>query len=187
MINAQVPGATCFTCDNFEGVRQGIEHLAQLGHKKIGHLAGRLSLHDGLERKVAFEKVMRDCGLEVREDWIKETDFTPMVGYERAKELLAMTDRPTAIFCANDELAQGFFRAAWELGLKIPDEMSVVGFDNTPHAGDMLPGLTTVAQPIEKMAEDAVKALISMVEGREGHSRTYETSLVIRGSTAAVV
>ncbi|MES1147378.1 MAG: substrate-binding domain-containing protein, partial [bacterium] len=82
------------------------------------------------------------------------------------------------------ELAQGLYRAAWEIGVNIPGELSVVGFDNAPLAGHMLPGLTSVAQPVEQMAQDAVMALIEMVDGNEASSKTYETSLVVRGSTA---
>jgi DNA-binding LacI/PurR family transcriptional regulator len=187
VINAWVPGGVCFNVNNFIGVRQGVEHLISLGHRKIAHLAGRQSLHDGRERKEAFAQVMSDHGLEIRPEWVIETDFTPKSGHEKALELFKSGELPTAVHCANDELAQGLYRAAWELDIKIPSDISVVGFDNTPPTVHMLPALTTVGQPIDRMAAEAVRALIAMAEGEVAESRTFDTDLVIRGSTAAIV
>lgn len=183
VINARIPDVVCFNVDNASGVRQGVEHLIALGHREIGHLAGRQTLHDGRERKEAFVGVMEEHGLQVRPEWVIETDFTPSSGYDHALALLKSGSLPTAVHCANDEIAQGLYRAAWELGISIPRDLSVVGFDNIPSAGNMLPGLTTVEQPIDRMATAAVLSLMELADGREAKSMVFETALVVRGST----
>lgn len=187
LINSMVPGEVCFNVNNFIGVRQGVEHLISLGHRRIAHLAGRQTLHDGQQRKEAFYEVMAEHGLEVKPEWVIETDFTPISGHEKALALFQSGELPTAVHCANDELAQGLYRAAWELGISIPGDISVVGFDNTPATVHMLPGLTTVGQPIDRIAAEAVRALIAMADGEEAESRTFDTDLVVRGSTARIV
>jgi len=184
VVNSMVEGSVCYSCDNSSGVRLAVEHLYSLGHRKIGHLAGRQSLQDGIERKEAFIQVMRDFELEVRPEWILDTDFSPNIGRMRAKEIFAMDDLPTALFCANDEIAVGVYQAAWELDISIPENMSVVGFDNSSLSTVMLPALTTVRQPVSAMGSEAVRGLLAQIEGQPIASRRFETELVVRSSTS---
>lgn len=184
VVSAVIPGATCFTCDNFAGVHEAIDHLVGLGHKEIAHLAGWQSLQDGIERRAAFLQSMRRHGLQVREDWIRETLFNADTGYEQARALLDSPHRPTAVFCANDEVAVGAYKAAWDLGVPIPLSLSVVGFDDGPPSRVMLPAMTTVAQPIEHMCRNAVSALVDQIENRTSPSRVFQAHLLARGSTA---
>ncbi len=175
--------APAFTCDNREGITQAVDHLISLGHTKIAHIHGMLSLQDGIERLRAFRDAMLAAGLELRDDWILDGQFSPIGGYEAANRLLNVPDRPTAIVCANDEIAVGVYRAVWERNLRIPDTFSVVGFDDALAGRITLPPLTTVRQPIEQMGAAALRALIDLIEGRPAHGRSFGTDLIVREST----
>lgn len=187
IINASVEDSVCLQCDNRLGVEQAVRHLHDLGHTKIAHLAGLSTMTDGRERRDAFCDVMNQLGLTIRKDWVLETDFSPLSGQMAAMELLKdSSDRPTAIFCANDEIAIGAYHAAWDKQISIPEDLSIVGFDNQGSGTIMLPGLTTIQQPLETMGRDAVSKLISLIEGDCAESTQYETELILRGSTAAI-
>lgn len=184
IINAAVEGSACLACDNRLGVGQAVRHLHELGHTKIAHLAGLSTMQDGRERRDAFCTVMSELGLPIRSDWIIETDFSPHMGQFAANQLLAdKSDRPTAVFCANDEIAIGAYHAAWERQISIPEELSIVGFDNQGSGTIMLPGLTTIQQPLETMGRDAVSKLVALIDGKCAESEQYQTELIIRGST----
>jgi DNA-binding LacI/PurR family transcriptional regulator len=173
------------TIDNAGGVRYAIEHLVQLGHKKIANVHGPSYLEDGEERRLAFEKCMALHGLSVLKNWILDGNFTPFGGYEAGKRLFSQAEPPTAVFCANDESAIGLMRAANELGLRIPDDVSVVGFDDSPSAEMAFPQLTSVRQPLEQIGATALRDLVSLIEGKQVPARSsFKTELVIRKSTS---
>ena len=177
--------AAHFGCDNSGGVRQAIDYLVSLGHRRIGHLAGDVGLLDGQERLNSFREAIAAHGLSVREEWIREGRFTKDGGYRAGVELLKCEELPSAIFCANDDSALGLMRAAWECGLRIPDDLSVVGFDNSPVSAAVAPSITTVGQPLEQIGAAAMRAVVSYIETQEEpKSMTFETELLIRKSTA---
>lgn len=177
-------GVLSFCSANGTGIRQALDHLWDLGHRKIGHLAGRLDMQDALVRLQAYQEFLKEKGLVYREDWVGMGQFLIEGGYEATKRILAMEDRPTALLCANDEMAVGALRAGHEAGLKMPEELSVVGFDGSPSAIHVYPTLTTVRQPIGEMGQAAMQALYDLIEGREvGGNQVFETELIIRGST----
>jgi len=184
IVNSSVPGAVCVTCDNRHGVELALRHLIELGHRKIGHLAGPTTLEDSRIRREAFEQVMLSSGLEVRPEWIVETEYTSDSGEREAHALLDAHERPTAVFCGNDESALGLLRAARSRGMRLPDDLSVVGFDNIFNCEHMHPPLTTIEQPIGEMGRAAFDALIELIEGRPAESVVMETRLVLRESTA---
>jgi LacI family transcriptional regulator len=173
------------TIDNFGGVQLAIEHLIGLGHTKIADVHGPSTLEDGEERRRAFDHCMKRHNLTVPPEWILDGNFTPAGGYEAGKRLFAQSELPTAIFCANDESAIGLMRAANELGLHIPEDVSVVGFDDSPSAEMSFPQLTTVKQPLEQIGTAALRDLVSLIEGKQVPGRpSFDTELVIRKSTS---
>jgi DNA-binding LacI/PurR family transcriptional regulator len=182
----EVPGIPSFTCDNRHGVHQAIADLVSLGHTKIGNLHGKLHLVDGIERLEAFRAAMVEFRCDLREEWIAGGEFHPMGGYDAGHRMLAKSPRPTAIFCANDEMAAGLLQAAYALGLSVPEDLSIVGFDDVPTAALLHPGLTTVRQPFEELGAAALKALIAQINGDEAAPHyQFETELIVRKSTSS--
>ena len=180
----EVPGLPSFTCDNRHGVHQAIAYLVSLGHSRIGNLHGKLHLVDGIERLEAFRTAMLEFGCELREEWIVDGQFHPMGGYEAGLRMLSASPRPTAIFCANDEMAAGLLQAAYSLGLSVPEDISVVGFDDVPTASLLHPGLTTVRQPLEEIGCAALHALIAQINGDVAAPHVqFDTELIVRKST----
>lgn len=181
--HAYLPPA--YTCDNEQGVRLAIEHLASLGHRRIGHISGRAKLEDSILREQFFTKQMRETGLECRPEWITSGDFTSFGGYDAGMTIFHQPERPTAIFCANDEMAVGLMRAAGDFGLRVPSDLSVVGFDDSYLCSFTFPPLTSVRQPIETLAAYALRSLVGMIEGDPpAKSKMFETELIVRDSTA---
>jgi LacI family transcriptional regulator len=173
------------TIDNFGGVRFAIEHLIELGHTRIANIHGPSSLEEGEERRRAFDQCMSTHGLTVRPAWILDGDFSTLGGYEAGRGLFAQPELPSAVFCANDESAMGVMRAANEIGLRIPEDISVVGFDDSPSALLSYPQLTSVRQPLEEIGACALRDLVTIIEGSKApHRPSFNTNLVIRQSTS---
>lgn len=171
-------------CDNESGIRDALSYLVELGHRDIGMLYGKLDLDDGIQRHAAFMKFMSDAQLPIREEWIKDGDFTPGSGYSAAYELLTQDRLPTAVMCCNDEMAVGFVRAAAELKINIPDQISVVGFDDSPMAASVHPTITTMRQPLVEMGRAAVLALSALISGLPVRNQTFSTRLIVRASAS---
>ena len=184
VVNGQSRGSVCYEIDNHYGIALAIEHLVELGHRKIGMLLGPEELRDGYERNTSFVKQMRSHGLDINPDWLVSAGFHPMGGLEAGRKLLAQKDRPTAVYCANDEVAIGFYRAAKEFKVEIPTDISVIGFDDSPMTTLVEPNLTTIKQPIDLMSRQAAESLIAQIEGQKpAESCRFTTSLIIRNST----
>lgn len=184
VINNQIEGdEPCFSADNRQGIGVAVDHLVGLGHRNIAHIHGPLEMFDAVERHHSFLEAMVAHRLEVRKEWLLDGEFTPMGGQAAATRLLSSSDRPTAIICANDEIATGVYRAAWELGVQIPGELSVVGFDNNASAQVLLPQLTTVRQPLEEMGAASAKAIVEMLNGGKPSHQQFQTELIVREST----
>lgn len=177
-------GAPSFNCDNASGIEAAVRHLVGLGHTKIAHVAGDLGMVDGQERLAAFRRGMAAAGLPERSDWVGGGGFLPETALEFATRLLKNEDRPTAIICANDELASGVYRAAWDLGIRIPEGLSVTGFDDSAAAKHVIPPLTSVHQPMDSMGAAATRAVIGQLGGQSVTGQVFDTELVIRQSTA---
>ena len=179
------PNVPAFTCDNVGGVRAALAHLYELGHRRIATLYGKPWLDEGELRLQTFRKFMKDHELEVPPEWIMDGDFTQNTGYEAAEKLLSLSNLPTAVFCANDEMALGFLRAATDRGVSIPKQISLVGFDDSPFAFGVTPSLTTVRQPLEEMGAAAIQALEALREGQPASNRTFSTRLMVRATTSS--
>lgn len=175
-----------FRADNESGVYAAMNHLWELGHRKIGHLYGRLHMEDGLLRRDHYRAFLAGKGTDVKEAWLAPGNFTIDEGYLGMKEILSRGDLPTAIFCANDEIAVGAIRAIREAGLDVPRDISIVGFDNASHSTVSTPTITTVRQPVQELAAEATKALIRLIDGEELlPAPALPTELIVRDSTTS--
>ena len=164
--------------DDAAGVRAVVAHLIALGHRRIGHLAG--TRRDGVARRDAFVAALRAAGLEPGP--IIESDFTEDGGAAAAPALLADTDM-TAVFCGNDRMALGLLHVAAHQGVRVPDDLSVVGFDDLTWARYLTPALTTVRQPGRELGRAAAKLVFApATDVVARHFRTPE--MIVRSSTA---
>ena len=171
--------------DNLAGAITATEHLLELGHRRIGFLAGRADLESARQREQGYRDALAAAGVAVDDDLIRLGDYELETSEEPARQLLTLDDRPTAIFAANDLSAMQTLHVAHSLGLDIPGDVSVVGFDNIPESALTEPPLTTIDQSIQEMGRQAVELLIDLIEGNtEGPQRiTLPTRLVVRQST----
>ncbi len=173
-----------FEIDNRTGMNLGVQHLAELGHKKIAMLLGPKDHIDGQERNKGFIESMAAFGLDVNPEWLLEGGFQQSHGYEGGCKLISMKQRPTAVFCANDESALGMYRACNDLAINIPEDLSIVGFDDAQKAAMIEPTLTTIRQPLDEMSRHAAKSLMALIDGCPTTlSHRFETSLIVRNST----
>jgi LacI family transcriptional regulator len=170
------------------GIRQAVQHLAALRHVRIAFITGPLRLRSALARKLAFEESMAEIGLEIPPELMVVGNHTMDGGMSAFRELTRLPKRPTAIFCSNDVTAIGVMREAYDRGIVVPHDMSVVGFDDIRLSSFTIPPLTTVQMSQTLLAELAFKALITEVqsETKSTGGTEYElvTSLVLRRSTA---
>ncbi len=177
-------GSLTFKVDNLAGIDIAVGHLADLGHRRIAHLAGPETMRDGIERREGFFRAMaaRDLPIDARD--VIEAGFEARTGRGAAIALLEGDDRPTAVVCANDEVAHTLVAVANARGLRVPEDLSIVGFDDSVFAQLALPGLTTVAQPTARIAFEAAESLVRLVEGSaEEEHRLFTPELVVRHST----
>jgi LacI family transcriptional regulator len=174
--------------DNLRGAQLATEHLLDLGHRRIAFLAGRPDLESASLRKAGYLRALEAAGVPADESLIRVGAYDPEVSAASAHDLLTGPDRPTAVFAANDISAIATVGAARELGLSVPDDLSVVGFDNVPESALCSPPLTTVDQPIREMGHRAISMLIALINGDEvGRTHvTLDTGLVVRSSTRAL-
>ncbi len=156
--------------DNLGGARSVASLLLQLGHQRIGLLLGPDGSRDALERKQGYLEKLAKAGLAPRPEWVFSGPFSAETGRQGLKQFLQCTDRPTAICCANDEIAFGALNAAHLAGLRCPDDISVVGFDDGIWATACHPALTTIRQPLADLAERAVGLLVEAA-GAPGRMR----------------
>jgi len=170
----------------WQGAYDATRYLHQLGHRRIAFLAGTSSSRSAVERLVAYKAALSDCDIPYEEKLVVEGNYSPRGGYEATIALLREGDPPTAIFAANDLSAFGAIDAIRDSGLRVPEDISVVGFDDIPQAALVYPKLTTVHQPLVQMGRVAVKMLFEQIDGQQLMPQriTLATSLVIRDSCA---
>ena len=181
-LEADVPavGAT-----NWQGGLAATRHLLELGHRRIGVVAGPDRMLCSRARVDGYRAGLETAGLPFDPSLVRAGDFHHEAGYACGLELLRLADRPTAVFAGNDLQALGLYEAARELGLRIPDDLSVVGFDDLPAARWVGPPLTTVRQPLLEMAGMGTRMLLTLINGEELDTLRVElsTSLVVRSTT----
>ena len=174
------------SADNLQGARAGVEHLLRLGHVRIGMVTGRPDLDSARLREQGYRQALREAGIGVDEALLRLGAFESSTSREAARTLLSLPEPPTAVFACNDLSALATLEVAAELGVDVPGQLSVLGFDDVPESATASPALTTVRQPIRQMGHDAVEMLIAVLGGREPGPRhvTLGTTLVVRRSTA---
>jgi LacI family transcriptional regulator len=178
------------TGDDHEGIRLAVEHLTGLGHRRIAHLAGSQTLYTGWSRHLGFRDAMEHCGLELDPDLVVFSDaFTEREGARCCGELLARRNEFTAIVAGNDLLALGCYDALGQAGLRCPDDVSVVGYNDMPFVDRVTPPLTTVRVPHYELGATAARLMLEQLRGTDVPPRQLmlPPELVIRGSTAPAV
>ena len=166
-----------------EAVERAVDYLVDAGHRRIGLILGPEGFRSAHERHRGFLAAMQRHGLEVRPEMVSPGRYTFDSGLEAAQQLLEVSPRPTAIFASNDEMAAGALHAARQRGLKIPEDLSLVGFDDSPIAAHIWPPFTTVRWPIRSMARAAALKLIHPAEAADQPSH-FLSDLVRRNSVA---
>ena len=171
---------------NWTGGLAATEHLIDRGHQRIAVIGGPAEVLCSRARLDGYRTAMRAAGLKIRPGYERTGDFTSASGYRETLALLDLSSPPTAVFACADEMARGVYEALYERGLRVPDDISIVGFDDLEEARWAIPPLTTVRQPLTEMAGMATRMLLSLVNVEELDTTRVEltTPLVVRFSTA---
>jgi LacI family transcriptional regulator, purine nucleotide synthesis repressor len=173
--------------DHAAGIGLAVGHLAVAGHRAIGYLAGPEGHLDAEERLAAFYRHAAAAGVQVHEEWVLRTSFSIETGRETMRTLLSKkkagaVEMPTALLAANDYVAAGALRACAEMGVRVPEELSIVGFDDIDVARATVPALTTVHQPLRELGHSAARAVLQLADGGEADSVVLQPTLVERES-----
>ncbi len=173
--------------DNISSSREATEHLIKLGHKRIAHICGSLFSLISRDRVKGFNQAIYQNEIQMESVLIQEGDFTFDSGYNQMLKFLALDVPPTAVFAANDEMAMGAIKAAKENGLRVPEDLAVVGFDNIKFSSIFEPALTTIAQPKYEMGKKAMELLLEQMKGVVHTKSQYvlDSKLIIRESCGA--
>ena len=177
-------GPSTVVSDNVAGARTATEHLISLGHRRIAHIRGRTDLESAQLREVGYRDSLAAAGIPFDPSLVRDGAYRATETDEAARQLLTGTDRPTAIFAANDLSAIRVLHVAAELGIRVPEDLSVIGFDDVPEAAAATPQLTTMAQPLGEMGAQALRILLQHLGGDDEirHIR-LPAKLVVRSST----
>lgn len=189
LIGSQIdhPDLDVVMVNNVQGAYDAVSHLIDLGHRRIGLVGGQRAASSGEQRFQGYIRALADHDIPVDEEIITEGRFTREGGYESMKRLLALQSPPTAVFASSDVMAIGALMAIQEQGLQVPNDVSLVGFDDIAEASTTTPKLTTVSQPKYQTGEVAAQLLFDRVEGASPGERqkiVLSHQLVIRDSTA---
>jgi len=186
-VGPKAPRVSNIRVDYAHGIRQAVQHLAAMRHERIGFVAGPLRLRSAVARRDAFEASMREIGLQVRPEFIVEGDHRLEGGKLALRKLSKLREQPTALMCSNDMTAIGVMRQAFDLGIAVPQELSVIGFDDTRLADFMIPPLTTIQMSQAELATLAFNALLKEVKREapspNGTEFVLKTQLILRKST----
>ena len=175
----------CIVLDNFKGGYLAAQYLIEQGHSSIAYISGPLWKDDASARYAGHLKALKDAGIEENTRLLYEGDFHEEAGMQGLRECLATKEPFTAVACANDEMASGALAEAREAGIRVPDELSVIGFDDINVAYYLHPKLTTIRYPIEEMAGMAARWVLNKVYGgKYPIANTFVPTLVERNSTA---
>ncbi|MBC8135406.1 MAG: LacI family DNA-binding transcriptional regulator [Fibrella sp.] len=171
--------------DNEAGAYLAVTHLTELGHTRIAMMPGN-GTSGNVERIAGYRRALAERNIAFDSAYLYSTYAWEDVAYEQGLHALALPERPTAVFCYNDPIAFGLLRAARELGIRVPEQLSIVGFDDIPPAAMTTPPLTTVRQPLSLIGQRAVEILIGVIEGNlpRNHREITPPDLILRSSTA---
>lgn len=186
--NNESPDCPGIIAANRDGALAAMNYLTSLGHKRIGFITGRLDLVSACHRLQGYKDGLFAAGIPLDDELIQIGDYTLEVAFTCSQRLLALSNRPTAIFASNDSSAIGVYQAAQEAGLRIPQDLSVIGFDNLPESTYPHPALTTMDQFVSQMGKMAVELVMKMINGEtlEKNLLKIPAKLVVRDSCAAI-
>lgn len=176
----------CVSVDNVDGGYQATKHLIDLGHRDIAFIRGIEDQPDAVDRFVGFQKAMRESGYSISEDLILDGDFSPESAVEATHHLVDSNASFTALMACNDMMAFAARLALSRRGISVPDECSLVGFDDQMESAFVTPPLTTVHQPAREVGRTASRYLLHLLNGEPVPSKVFRSELVIRESTRAV-
>ena len=177
--------ASYIISDNEKGAREAVRHLAELGHQKIAVIEGEEITIPTQKRLAGYKAEMKAQNLEIKDDWIIQGRFSVDGGIKAMEKILKLEDRPTAIFCMGDEIAVGAMQTIKEAGLNVPDDFSIVGFDDIEISQYLNPALTTIRQQKDEMGIEAANMVLEMINKPEKkvEAEIIDTEFVLRNST----
>jgi DNA-binding LacI/PurR family transcriptional regulator len=169
LVDEQIPGMNlpAVVCDSRKGAREVAAHVLELGHRQVAVIGGPSALWTAQQRLAGYREAFAGAGLQPEAVPVYTGDYQQASGFEMAAKALAVDPRPTALICANDLMACGAMEYCRENGLRVPDDVSIVGFDDLPFAGLLTPGLTSVRQPAHDMGFRAAAELLDLLEGKQ--------------------
>jgi len=187
--NNESPDYPAVISTNYEGALTAMNYLTGIGHRRIGHITGRMELVSSNQRLQGYKDGLAAVGVPLKEELVEIGDYNTDTAVKCARRLLSLLDRPTAIFAANDMTAIGVYQAAAEAGLCIPEDLSVVGFDNLRESSSITPALTTVDQYLEEMGAVATEMIVRLVndDPLQNKLKVIKTRLIIRSSCSPLL
>ncbi len=174
----------CLYIDNFQAAYDATQYLIESGHTKIAHIMGIPTHQDAIRRHAGYTQALKDANIELDEELVFEGSFDGRSGLIAIESLLMNRKSFTAVFCGSDSMALGARLALYRRGIRVPEDMSLIGFDDQPGAELMTPPLTTVRQPATEMGQAAADAMLKMIEKKEYELPTFQANLVFRESVA---
>jgi DNA-binding LacI/PurR family transcriptional regulator len=175
---------TSVDAENREGARDAVMHLIERGHRRIGLINGQLEMEAAQARRDGYKQALLEHGIPIESELMVEGFYSQIAAYEAMEHLLDLPRPPTGVFCASDSMALGALNAARNRGLRVPDEVALVGFDDLPLAAYATPPLTTMRQPLDEMSQQAVRLLIEQIRGHDvPKSVRFPARLVVRASS----
>lgn len=179
--------ASCVVVDDFDGAFQAVQHLIQSGYREIGYIGGAKNLNIQRKRLHGYKEALKENNIGINKDWIVSTGLNEKDGITGARILLNSKKFPRAIFCINDPVAMGVYSVVREKGLRIPDDVAIIGFTDDPIVRLLDPPLSTISQPKVEMGKSAARLLLEQITHSEEEFVprvvTLKTRLVVRGST----
>lgn len=188
VLNREVSGLSVINIlsDDKKGAFNAVEYLISQGHKDIGIIEGKENFKSTVERRQGYLDALDKHGIAPRKEYIVKGKYNLESGYNGMKKLLELETKPTAVFCSNDDMAVGAVKAVLEKKLGVPEDISLVGFDDSVFSAYISPALTTVKRPIEEISREGAKKLLNIIESKEQRRQTIyiNTELVVRGSVS---
>ena len=160
-------------------------HLMQQGHVNIAHIKGLLNQPDAVARFVGYKNALQEAGIKVMPKLVKQGDFSSESGYQKTVELLESKVHFSALFAANDQTAYGAIKALHDHGVRVPEDVSVIGFDDLPTSQYFTPALTTLRQPIEEVGAICAESILNLLSGERHEVRLPPIDLIVRQSTVS--
>lgn len=176
----------CIPLDNFSGAYRATEHLIQQGHRNIIHLTGILAHEDAKQRLAGYRAAMLDAGLVIEDRFVVEGDFSEQSGVMAAEKLINSGPMFTAVFAGNDQMAMGFRLTLYRRGIRVPEDVSLIGFDDQPASAFLTPPLTTIGQPALDIGRSAARRIVARILNQLEPIETFRAELIVRQSVSRI-